>query len=91
MRLCACVFERVSVLSTCGHIRGNRAPCAERAISASLRHPASARFAVRPSASGDILGIHEYAVGSQSCINRLVLLRCARLRLGTRFARLDSL
>ena len=55
---------RVCVLSTCGHNRGNRAPCAGRAISASLRP----------------LDIHEYVFGSQSCINRLVLLRCARLR-----------
>ena len=49
----------VCVLSTCGHNRGNRAPCAGRAISASLRP----------------LDIHEYVFGSQSCINRLVLHR----------------
>ena len=51
-------------LSACGGFRGNRAPCAARAPCAS----------VRP------LGVHEYAVGSQSCAIRRKRLRCARLR-----------
>ena len=55
----ACVF----CLTSCGHGRGNRAPCAGRAICASLRP----------------LDIYIYAFGSQSCTTRLPLLRSARL------------
>ena len=44
----------------------------KRPISASLRHPANARFAIRPTASGDMLDIYIYAFGSQSCATRLV-------------------
>ena len=51
-------------LSACGGFRGNRAPCAACAPCAS----------VRP------LGVHEYAVGSQSCAIRRKRLWCARLR-----------
>ena len=54
----ACVF----CLTSCGHGRGNRAPCAGRAICASLRP----------------LDIYIYAFGSQSCTTRLPLLRSAR-------------
>ena len=41
----------------CGHDRGNGAPVPQGAIGASM-HP---------------LGVHEYAVGVQSCANRLLL------------------
>ena len=63
------LFEHFPLrLSTCGHGRGNRAPCAS--------------WATR--ASAPPLGVHEYAFGSQSCANRLLFVGCARLRLGTR-------
>ena len=55
-------------LPACGHGRGNRAPCAGRAICASFAP----------------LGVYIYAVGGESCTTRLPLLRSARLRLGTR-------
>ena len=51
----------------------------KRSIRASLRHPASARFAIRPTASGDMLGVYIYAFGSQSCATRLVFKGSARL------------
>ena len=54
--LCAC-------LPTCGHGRGNRAPCAGRSICASFAP----------------LGVYIYAVGSESCRNRLTLEGSARL------------
>ncbi len=50
-------------LPTCGHGRGNRAPCAGRAICASFAP----------------LGVYIYAVGGESCATRLPLLRSARL------------
>ena len=46
----------------CGHGRGNRAPCAGRAICASFAP----------------LGVYIYAVGGESCTTRLALLRSAR-------------
>ena len=46
-----------------GHGRGNRAPCAGRAICASFAP----------------LGVYIYAVGGESCTTRLPLLRSARL------------
>ena len=49
-------------------------------IRASLRHPASARFAIRPTASGDMLDIYIYVFGSQSCATRLIFVGSARLR-----------
>ena len=49
-------------------------------IRASLRHPASARFAIRPTASGDMLAIYIYVFGSQSCATRLIFVGSARLR-----------
>ena len=49
-------------LPTCGHGRGNRAPCAGRAICASFAP----------------LGVYIYAVGGESCATRLPLLRSAR-------------
>ena len=55
-------------LPVCGHGRGNGAPCAGRAICASLRP----------------LDIYIYVFGSQSCTTRHPLLRSAPLRLGTR-------
>ena len=51
----------------------------KRPISASLRHPASARFAIRPTASGDMLDIYIYVFGSQSCATRLVFVGSAPL------------
>ena len=47
----------------CGHGRGNRAPCAGRAICASF----------------DPLGVYIYAVGVESCATRLPLLRSVPL------------
>ena len=49
-------------LATCGHGRGNRAPCAGRAICASFAP----------------LGVYIYAFGGESCTTRLTLLRSAR-------------
>ena len=49
-------------------------------IRASLRHTASARFAIRPTASGDMLDIYIYVFGSQSCATRLIFVGSARLR-----------
>jgi hypothetical protein len=49
-------------LPVCGHGRGNRAPCAGRAICASFAP----------------LGVYIYAVGGESCTTRLTLLRSAR-------------
>ena len=51
-------------LSTCGHGRGNRAPCASWAIRASMRP----------------LAVYIYSFGPQSSAARRKLLRCARLR-----------
>jgi len=48
-------------------------------IRASLRHPASARFAIRPTASGDMLAIYIYVFGSQSCATRLIFAGSAPL------------
>ena len=48
-------------------------------IRASLRHPASARFAIRPTASGDMLDIYIYVFGSQSCATRLIFAGSAPL------------
>ena len=59
----------------------------KRPLSASLQHPASARFAIRPTASGDMLGVYIYAIGSQSCATRLVFEGFAPL-LGHRLRRL---
>ena len=50
-------------LPTCGHGRGNRAPCAGRSICASFAP----------------LGVYIYAVGGESCTTRHPLLRSARL------------
>ena len=50
-------------LPTCGHGRGNRAPCAGRAICASSAP----------------LGVYIYAFGGESCRNRLTLEGSARL------------
>ena len=50
-------------LPACGHGRGNRAPCAGRAICASFAP----------------LGVYIYAVGGESCTTRLPLLRSAPL------------
>ena len=62
--LCAC-------LPTCGHGRGNRAPCAGRSICASFAP----------------LGVYIYAVGGESCTTRHPLLRSARLAAPTVTAR----
>ena len=49
-------------LPTCGHGRGNRAPCAGRAICASFAP----------------LAVYIYGFGGESCTTRLTLLRSAR-------------
>ena len=51
-----------------------------RALPASMRHRASARFAARALRSVDILDVYVYAFGAQSCANRLVFAGSARLR-----------
>ena len=61
---CRSVCCSAGCLPACGHGRGNRAPCAGRAICASFAP----------------LGVYIYAVGSESCTTRLPLLRSARLR-----------
>ena len=53
---------RVVCLTTCGHGRGNRAPCAGRSICASFAP----------------LGVYIYAFGGESCTTRHPLLRSAR-------------
>ena len=60
---CVAAFPPSTALSACGRFRRNRAPCAFRAIPASMRP----------------LAVHKYGFGSQSCRNRRELLRCARL------------
>ena len=63
MHLMRCGLLMLICLPTCGHGRGNRAPCAGRAICASFAP----------------LGVYIYAVGGESCTTRLPLLRSARL------------
>ena len=63
MQLMRCGLRMLVCLPTCGHGRGNRAPCAGRAICASFAP----------------LVVYIYAVGSESCTTRLPLLRSARL------------
>ena len=65
---CTVACSVLVCLPVCGHGRGNGAPCAGRAICASLRP----------------LDIYIYVFGSQSCTTRHPLLRSAPLRLGTR-------
>ena len=68
---CTVACSVLVCLTSCGHGRGNRAPCAGRAICASLRP----------------LDIYIYVFGSQSCTTRHPLLRSARLATPTVTAR----